>query len=36
MSVKEGDTLIADLDKENGKLTFELKKKEEAENPEIV
>jgi len=36
MSVKEGDTLIAALDKENEKLTFELKKKEEAGNPEIV
>jgi ATP-dependent Clp protease ATP-binding subunit ClpC len=36
MSVKEGDILIASLDKENGKLTFELKKKEEAENTEIV
>ena len=36
MSVKEGDTLIAALDKENEKLTFELKKKEEAGNPEFV
>jgi len=28
MSVKEGDILIASLDKENAKLTFTLKKKE--------
>jgi ATP-dependent Clp protease ATP-binding subunit ClpC len=29
-SVKEGDTLIGDLDKENGKLIFTLQKKEKA------
>ena len=29
MNVKQGDTLIADLDKENGKLTFAIRKKEE-------
>jgi len=29
MNVKQGDTLIAGLDKENGKITFSLKTKEE-------
>jgi ATP-dependent Clp protease ATP-binding subunit ClpC len=29
MNVKNGDVLIAGLDKENGKITFEMKKKEE-------
>jgi len=35
MNVKNGDTLIASLDKENGKIVFELKKKEEAENASV-
>jgi ATP-dependent Clp protease ATP-binding subunit ClpC len=34
MSVKDGDTLLASLDKENGKIVFELKKKEETETVE--
>ncbi len=34
MNVKNGDTLIASLDKENGKIIFELKKKEEKESVE--
>ena len=34
MNVKDGDTLIASLDKENGKIIFELKKKEEKESVE--
>ena len=34
MNVKNGDTLIASLDKENGKTIFELKKKEEKESVE--
>ncbi|MDP3666308.1 MAG: hypothetical protein Q8R50_06480, partial [Sediminibacterium sp.] len=29
MTIKEGDTLIADLDKESGKLTFSFRKKVE-------
>jgi ATP-dependent Clp protease ATP-binding subunit ClpC len=29
MNVKQGDTLIADLDKQNGKLVFDIRKKEE-------
>ena len=32
-SVKEGDTLIGDLDKENGKLIFTLQKKEKEKTP---
>ena len=32
-SVKEGDTLIGDLDKENGKLVFTLQKKEKEKTP---
>jgi len=32
-SVKEGDTLIGDLDKENGKLVFALQKKEKEKTP---
>jgi ATP-dependent Clp protease ATP-binding subunit ClpC len=35
MNVKDGDTLIASLDKENSKIKFELKKKEEAENASV-
>jgi len=35
MTVKNGDTLIASLDKENAKLKFELKTKEEAENASV-
>jgi len=35
MSVKDGDILVADLDKENSKITFELKKKEEAESASV-
>jgi len=35
MHVKEGDTLIASLDKENEKIIFELKHKEEAENANV-
>lgn len=31
MQVKNGDTLLANLDKENGKIVFELKQKEETE-----
>jgi len=36
MHVKNGDTLIASLDKESGKIKFDLKQKEEAENPTSV
>ena len=32
-SVKEGDTLMGDLDKENGKLVFTLQKKEKEKTP---
>ena len=32
-SVKEGDTLVGDLDKENGKLVFTLQKKEKEKAP---
>ena len=32
-SVKEGDTLLGDLDKENGKLIFTLQKKEKEKTP---
>ncbi len=32
-SVKEGDTLLGDLDKENGKLVFTLQKKEKEKTP---
>jgi len=32
-SVKEGDTLMGDLDKENGKLVFTLQKKEKEKGP---
>ncbi len=35
MNVKNGDTLLASLDKENSKIVFELKKKEEAENASV-
>ena len=35
MNVKDGDTLIASLDKENSKIKFDLKKKEEAENASV-
>jgi ATP-dependent Clp protease ATP-binding subunit ClpC len=35
MSVKNGDTLIASLDKENGKIKFELKQKETEENASV-
>ncbi len=35
MTVKNGDTLIASLDKENAKLKFELKTKEEAESASV-
>jgi ATP-dependent Clp protease ATP-binding subunit ClpC len=34
-SVKEGDTLIGDLDKENGKLVFTLQKKEKEKAPKV-
>jgi len=34
-SVKEGDTLIGDLDKENGKLIFTLQKKEKEKAPKV-
>lgn len=34
MNVKDGDILLASLDKENGKIVFELKKKEETETVE--
>ena len=35
MNVKQGDVLIADLDKENGKLTFTLKRSETEENANV-
>ncbi len=35
MNVKDGDLLLAQLDKENGKIYFELKKKETAENASL-
>ena len=35
LSVKNGDTLIASLDKENGKIKFELKEKEAEENANV-
>jgi ATP-dependent Clp protease ATP-binding subunit ClpC len=35
MNVKAGDTMIAALDKENGKLTFNLKEKESEESAKI-
>lgn len=35
MNVKNGDTLIASLDKENSKIIFELKKKETEENASV-
>ncbi|MDE3234740.1 MAG: ATP-dependent Clp protease ATP-binding subunit, partial [Bacteroidota bacterium] len=35
MNVKDGDTLVASLDKENNKIVFALKKKEEAENANV-
>ncbi len=34
MNVKDGDILVAELDKENGKLKFEFKRKEEATSAE--
>jgi ATP-dependent Clp protease ATP-binding subunit ClpC len=34
-SVKEGDTLMGDLDKENGKLVFTLQKKEKEKAPKV-
>jgi len=34
-SVKQGDTLIGDLDKENGKLVFTLQKKEKEKAPKV-
>jgi ATP-dependent Clp protease ATP-binding subunit ClpC len=34
-NIKEGDILVATLDKENAKLKFELKRKEEAENANV-
>ena len=34
-SVKEGDTLMGDLDKENGKLVFTLQKKEKERAPKV-
>jgi ATP-dependent Clp protease ATP-binding subunit ClpC len=34
-SVKEGDTLMGDLDKENGKLIFTLQKKEKEKAPKV-
>ncbi len=35
MNVKAGDIMVASLDKENGKLLFELKKKESEENAQV-
>ena len=35
MSVKNGDTLIASLNKEEGKIKFELKQKETEENANV-
>ena len=34
-TIKEGDTLVGDLDKEKGKLVFTLQKKEKEKAPKL-